>query len=210
MEEVAATSAPTIGVAEFLEKEPPEVTEAKALAKRYRLPFIDLLPPEQASPVDHDELAKLPVDMMLKNQFVPLKREGNNLHAAMADPTNLQLLDELENVLNIRIVPYVATAGAIDIILRKGDQTQRVLQEAASTFKISLVKETDQGEEVLDLDRLASDTDMSPIIKLVDTILYNAMESRSSDITSRHANATCRSSSASTVLCTQRSIRSTS
>src|SRR3954471_9515057 len=182
MEEVAATSAPTIGVAEFLEKEPPEVTEAKALAKRYRLPFIDLLPPEQASPVDHDELAKLPVDMMLKNQFVPLKREGNNLHAAMADPTNLQLLDELENVLNIRIVPYVATAGAIDIILRKGDQTQRVLQEAASTFKISLLKETDQGEEVLDLDRLASDTDMSPIIKLVDTVLYNAMESRASDI----------------------------
>jgi type IV pilus assembly protein PilB len=66
--------------------------------------------------------------------------------------------------------------------LRKGDATQRVLQEAASTFKISLVKETDQGEEVLDLDRLASDSDMSPIIKLVDTIVYNAMESRASDI----------------------------
>src|SRR3954471_22875426 len=182
MEEVAATSAPTIGVAEFLEKEPPEVTEAKALAKRYRLPFIDLLPPEQASPVDHDELAKLPVDMMLKNQFVPLKREGNNLHAAMADPTNLERLDELENVLNVRIVPYVATAGAVDVVLRKGDSTQRVLAEAASSFKISLVRETEQGEEVLDLDRLASDSDMSPIIKLVDTIIYNAMESRSSDI----------------------------
>ena len=57
-----------------------------------------------------------------------------------------------------------------------------MLQEAASRFKISLVKETEQGEEVLDLDRLASDTEMSPIIKLVDTILYNAMESRASDI----------------------------
>src|SRR6476660_1215894 len=162
--------------------EPPEVTEAKALAKRYRLPFIDLLPPEQPSPIDHDELAKIPVDLMLRNQFVPLRREGNNLHAAMADPTNIERLDELENVLNVRIVPYVATAGAIDVVLRKGDSTQRVLQEAASTFKISLVKETDQGDEVLDLDRLASDSDMSPIIKLVDTILYNAMESRSSDI----------------------------
>jgi type IV pilus assembly protein PilB len=82
----------------------------------------------------------------------------------------------------MRIVPYVATAGAIDVVLRNGDQTQRVLQEAASTFRISLVKETDQGEEVLDLDRLATDSDMSPIIKLVDTILYNAMESRASDI----------------------------
>ncbi len=175
-------AAPTIGVAEFLDKEPPEVTEAKELAHRYRLPFIDLLPPEQPSPVDVEELAKIPVDLMLRNQFVPLRREGSNLHAAMADPTNLERLEELENVLNMRIVPYVATAGAIDVVLRKGDSTQRVLQEAASTFKISLVKETEQGEEVLDLDRLASDTDMSPIIKLVDTILYNAMESRSSDI----------------------------
>ncbi len=174
-------SSPTVGVG-VLDKEPPEVTEAKKLAARYRLPFIDLLPPEQPSPVDHEELAKIPVDLMLHNLFVPLKREGRNLHAAMADPTNLQLLDELEHVLNMRIVPYVATAGAIDVVLRKGDQTQRVLQEAASTFKISLVKETEQGEEVLDLDRLASDSDMSPIIKLVDTILYNAMESRSSDI----------------------------
>ena len=177
---VTTDSAPVaVGV---LTHEPPEVSEAKALAKRYRLPFIDLLPPEQPSPVDHDELAKIPVDLMLRNQFVPLRREGNNLHAAMADPTNLERLDELENVLNIRIVPYVATAGAIDVVLRKGDSTQRVLAEAASSFKISLVRETEQGEEVLDLDRLASDSDMSPIIKLVDTILYNAMESRASDI----------------------------
>ncbi|HTH50528.1 MAG TPA: GspE/PulE family protein, partial [Pyrinomonadaceae bacterium] len=178
----AAVSAPTIEVDGILSNEPPEVTEAKALARRYRMPFIDLLPPEQASPVDHDELAKIPVELMLRNQFVPIRREGNNLHAAMADPTNLERLDELENVLNVRIVPYVATAGAIDVVLRKGDSTQRVLAEAASSFKISLVRETEQGEEVLDLDRLATDSDMSPIIKLVDTIIYNAMESRSSDI----------------------------
>jgi type IV pilus assembly protein PilB len=173
---------PTAAVTSFGDKEPPEMAEAKQLARRYRLPFIDLLPPDEASPVDHDELAKIPVDLMLRNQFVPLRRDGNSLHAAMADPTNLQLLDELENVLNVRIVPYVATAGAIDVVLRKGDSTQRVMAEAASTFKISLVKETEQGEEVLDLDKLASDTEMSPIIKLVDTILYNAMESRASDI----------------------------
>jgi type IV pilus assembly protein PilB len=146
------------------------------------MPYIDLLPPGETSPVDHAELSRIPVDLMLRNQFVPLKRVGNNLHAAMSDPTNLERLDELENVLNVRIVPYVATAGAIDVVLKKGDATQRVMAEAASSFKISLVKETDQGEEVLDLDRLANDSEMSPIIKLVDTIIYNAMESRASDI----------------------------
>src|SRR4029079_19522857 len=175
-------SSPKIELSQFLENEPPEVIEAMQLARRYRMPYIDLLPPDQESPIDYEELAKIPVEMMLRNQVVPLKREGRNLHAAMADPTNLDRLDELENALNIRIVPYVATAGAIDVVLRKGDATQRVLQEAASTFKISLVKETDQGDEVLDLDRLASDSEMSPIIKLVDTIIYKALESRASDV----------------------------
>lgn len=146
------------------------------------MPYVDLLPPDAPSPVDHEEIGRIPVDLMLRNQFVPLRRDGSDLHAAMADPTNLERLDELENVLNVRIVPYFSTAGAIDVVLRKGDATQRVMQEAASGFKISLVKETDQGDEVLDLDRLATDSDMSPIIKLVDTVIYNAMESRASDI----------------------------
>src|SRR6187200_623939 len=185
MNETVTTTEPTatkIEVANFVDKEPPEVVEAKALARRYRLPYIDLLPTDGESPIDFEELASIPVEMMLKNHFVPLRREGRDLHAAMADPTNLERLDELENALNVRIVPYIATQGAIDVVLKKGDATQRVLQEAASGFKISLVKETEQGEEVLDLDRLATDSDMSPIIKLVDTIVYNAMESRASDI----------------------------
>ncbi len=178
----ATVTIPKVEVASFLDNEPPEVKGAKALAVRYRLPYIDLLPPGKESPIDYEELARIPVELMLRNQFVPLKRDGKNLHVAMADPSNLERLDELENALNVRIMPYVATAGAIDVVLRKGDATQRVLQEAASTFKISLIKETEHGEEVLDLDRLAGDSDMSPIIKLVDTIVYNAMESRASDI----------------------------
>src|SRR5262249_34878206 len=127
-------------------------------------------------------LNEFPVDLMVRHQFVPLRRDGRRLHIAMADPTDLEKLDELANALGARIVPHVATGGAIDVVLRKGDATQRVLREAASGFRISLVRETEQGEEVLDLDRLATDSEMSPIIKLVDTVIYNAMESRASDI----------------------------
>jgi type IV pilus assembly protein PilB len=164
------------------DSDPPEVREARVLARRYRLPYVDLLPPEGDSPIDYELLNELPVDLMVRNQFVPLRREGKRLHVAMADPTDLEKLDELASALHARIVPHVATAGAIDVVLRKGDATQRVLQEAASGFRISLVKETESGEEVLDLDRLATDSEMSPIIKLVDTVIYNAMESRASDI----------------------------
>jgi type IV pilus assembly protein PilB len=164
------------------DSDPPEVREAKKLALRYRLPYIDLLPPEGESPIDYNLLAEIPVDLMLRHLFVPLRRDGRRLHIAMADPTDLERLDELSSALHARIQAHVATAGAIDVVLRKGDATQRVLQEATSNFRISLVKETETGEEILDLDRLATDSDMSPIIKLVDTIIFNAMESRASDI----------------------------
>ncbi|MBC7796481.1 MAG: type II/IV secretion system protein, partial [Pyrinomonadaceae bacterium] len=166
-----------------LETDPPEVRAAKQLALRYRLPYVDLLQTNGKSIVDPSLIAELPVDMMLKNHFVPLKKTDRTLHVAMADPTNLEKLDELGQVLRLRIVPHVSTAGAIEAVLKKGgDATQRVMNEAASNFKIALVRETDKGEEVLDLDKLANDNDMSPIIKLVDTIVYNAMESRASDI----------------------------
>jgi type IV pilus assembly protein PilB len=162
--------------------EPPEVRAAKELAYRYRLPFVDLLPRDKESPIAYDLFTEIPVELMLRHQFVPLKRDTKGLHIAMADPSDLERLDELSSALQTRIVPNVATAGAIEVVLRKGDTTQRVLQEAASGFRISLVRETEHGEEVLDLDRLATDSEMSPIIKLVDTIIYNAMESRASDI----------------------------
>src|SRR5574338_1430161 len=161
---------------------PPEMKAAMELARRYRLPFVDLLPPDRESPIDYELFAEVPVDLMVRHQFVPLKRDGKGLHIAMADPTDLERLDEISSMLRTRVIPYVATAGAVEVVLRKGDTTQRVLQEAASGFRISLVRETEHGEEVLDLDRLATDSEMSPIIKLVDTIIYNAMESRASDI----------------------------
>ena len=125
------------------DNDPPEVREARTLARRYRLPYVDLLPPDGDSPIDYALLGELPVDLMLRHQFVPLRREGKRLHLAMADPTDLERLDELASALHARIVPHVATAGAIDVVLRKGDATQRVLQEAASGFRISLVKETE-------------------------------------------------------------------
>ncbi len=160
----------------------PEVCEARDLARRYRYPYIDLSPSHQASPIQDEILNELPIELMLRYQFVPLRRDGKRLHVAIADPTDLQRLDELSSALQTRIVPYVTTAEAIELILRRGDATQRVLREAASDFRISLIKETENGEEVLDLDRLATDADMSPIVKLVDTIIFNALESRASDI----------------------------
>src|ERR1041385_5240362 len=56
--------------------EPPEVRQAKELARRYRLPFVNLLPQEGESPINYELLSEIPVDLMVRNQFVPLRREN--------------------------------------------------------------------------------------------------------------------------------------
>ena len=90
--------------------EPPEIRQARELASRYRLPFVNLLPQEGESPIDYSLLSELPVDLMVRHQFVPLRRENGKLHIAMADPTDLDLLDDLSGALRMRLVPHVATA----------------------------------------------------------------------------------------------------
>src|SRR5215470_12558313 len=155
-----------------------ERATAERLAARYRLNFIQL----ENFPVDYSLVQSLPVDLMLRNKFVPLSRENGHMVIAMADPSDLMLLDELRAQLRVSLKVEVATWSAIEAVLRKGDASQRVLQEATEGFRAALVKETEQGEEVLDLDRLSGDADMSPIIKLVDTIVFTALEKRASDI----------------------------
>jgi type II secretory ATPase GspE/PulE/Tfp pilus assembly ATPase PilB-like protein len=151
---------------------------AERMAARYRLRFIAL----EEERIDYELIQSLPIDLMLRNRFIPLRRENGHLVLAMADPSDLFLVDELKAQLRAPLRIEVATWTAIEAVLRKGDASQRVLQEATEGFRAALVKETDQGEEVLDLDRLSGDSEMSPIIKLVDTIVFTALEKRASDI----------------------------
>ncbi|MGE0101847.1 MAG: GspE/PulE family protein [Blastocatellales bacterium] len=155
-----------------------ERENAERMAARYRLNFVDL----ETQTVDYALVQSLPIDLMLRNRFVPLRRENGHMVIATADPSDLMLLDELRAQLRSALKVEVATWSAIEAVLRKGDASQRVLQEATEGFRAALVKETEQGEEVLDLDRLSGDADMSPIIKLVDTIVFTALEKRASDI----------------------------
>jgi type IV pilus assembly protein PilB len=81
-----------------------------------------------------------------------------------------------------RLKLAVATPSAIDSLLARGDASQRVLDETTEHLRVSLVKETEQGEEDLDLDRLTGDREISPIVKLIDSVVLTALERRASDI----------------------------
>src|SRR5438128_3381846 len=92
--------------------EPPEMRQAKELAQRYRLPFVNLLPPDGEAPIDYSLLSELPVDLMVRHQFVPLRRVNGKLHIAMADTTDLDRLDDLEGAIRIRLMAYISTTAA--------------------------------------------------------------------------------------------------
>ena len=182
--EIPADAVPANGNGQG-ERLPAEMTQeelaAREKARRYRLRYIDLKSEEPAYHLIHE----LPVELMVRHSFVPMKREGDLLYVAMADPTNLLIIDEIEAQLHCRLKPGVATVAAVEEALKRGDTAARMLQDATAGFRsdrLALVRETDQGEEVLDMDRLTGDDDMSPIIKLVYTVVLNALERRASDI----------------------------
>ena len=158
-----------------------EEVAAREKARRYRLRFVDLRTEEPAYNLIHE----LPVEMMVRHCFVPLGREGDILYVAMADPSNLEVIDEIEAQLHVRLRTSVSTQTAVEEALKRGDTAARILQDATAGFRtdrMALVRETENGEEVLDLERLTGDEEMSPIIKLVYTVVLNALERRASDI----------------------------
>src|SRR5262249_3016704 len=158
-----------------------EERAAREKARRYRLRFIDLKTEEPAYNLIHE----LPVELMVRHSFVPMNRQDDILYVAMADPTNLEVIDEIEAQLHLRLRPAVATQTAVEEALKRGDTAARILQDATAGFRtdrMALVRETEQGEEVLDLERLTGADEMSPIIKLVYTVVLNALERRASDI----------------------------
>ena len=155
-----------------------ETEQARALAARYRLEFVDL----RQVHIDHELFTAVPVDLMFRYNFVPLRAAGPTLEIALADPRNLNLIDELSILLGKRLKVKVATLSQIADLLKKTEQSQRVLEEVTEGFTLDVVADEENQEETLSIERLTADSDIAPVIKLVDTTIFNALERRASDI----------------------------
>ncbi len=154
---------------------------AQGLAERFQYDFIDL----KDVALDPDLVASLPSDLSIKYNLVPLERQENTLVVAVADPTDIDVLDKLELQLGCRLEIKIAAQSQIERLIERGAGSQRVLREASEDFKLQLIKETEKGDEVLSIDKLTADT--SPIIRLIDSTLFDALKKRASDI---HIEAT--------------------
>ena len=155
-----------------------EREQARRLAARYRCGFIDL----QEQRIDPDLFRTIPADLMFRYNFVPLVVHENTLVIVAADPSQVLLSDELPLLLGKKLAIRVATPRQISDLLKRTEQSQRVLEQATEAFTLQVSKEEEEGEETISGDRLTRDTTISPVVRLVETIIFTALERRASDI----------------------------
>ncbi len=153
-----------------------EVGHARRLAERYRLEFVEMADFH----LDNELFRSIPADLMLRYGFVPHRREGQTLVIVVSDPTDLPMIDELSVLLGTPLKVTVGAPSAIQAMLQKSESSQRVLEEATESFTLQILREDESGEENLSVERLTSD--ISPIIRLVDSTVYTAIQRRASDI----------------------------
>ena len=149
---------------------------AHALAEQFNMEYVDLA----SFKLDEELLNSLPPDALYRFHFAPLELTENWMVVAIADPTEVVKLDELELLFDRPLQIRVAAESAITALVKAGEGTRRVLREVSEDFMLQLVKETERGEEVLSVESISEDT--SPIIKLVNSTILDALHRRASDI----------------------------
>jgi type IV pilus assembly protein PilB len=155
-----------------------ETERAQMLARRYHAEFVDL----KNFKIQVELFKSVPVDMMFRYNFVPLEQSEGKLAIAVADPSKLMVIDEISGLLGARIVTRVATLSQITDLLKKNEQSQRVLDEASEGLAFDVLSSEENAEENISIEKLTNDDDISPIIRLVDTTIFTALERRASDI----------------------------
>src|SRR5580693_884412 len=156
-----------------------EIAHGQDLARRYRCEFVDL----KNFHIQHDLFRKIKVDYMFRYNFVPLEEHADGrLVIAMADPSQIMMIDEIGLLLGRRVVTKVASLSQINDVLKKSEQSQRVLEEAGENFALDVITEDENSDETISIEKLTGESDQSPIIRLVDTTIFTALQRRCSDI----------------------------
>src|SRR5665213_538182 len=155
-----------------------ERDRSRQIAERYRCPFVDL----NEARIDPELFRTIPAELMFRFNFVPLEARDNQLLIAVADPSQVLLSDELPLLLGKKLVIKVATSGQIRDSLKRTEQSQRVLEQATEAFTLQVVQDEDESSDGLFAERLTRDAAVSPVVRLVDTVIFTALERRASDV----------------------------
>src|SRR6202163_1393833 len=156
-----------------------ERERSRRLAERYRCPFVDLFERR----IDPELFRSIPAELMFRFNFVPMEAQGGALVIAVADPSQVLLSDELPLLLGKKLILKVATPTQISDLLKRTEQSQRVLDQATEAFTLTVVEEDEDSDSNISADSLSQqDSVVSPVVRLVDTVIFTALERRASDI----------------------------
>ncbi|GAC1688296.1 MAG: type IV-A pilus assembly ATPase PilB [Gemmatimonadaceae bacterium] len=160
-----------------------ETEVTKMLARQYRMPAVDLSKFE----VDPKIARLIPGDLATKHLVLPLKRDGRTLTVAMADPTNLSVLDDLKFITRYDIFPVIAgeftLRNSIEKYYESSDmQMQTLLKDIEETTDDGDVEVVEEREEEVTAAALAAAVDDAPVVKLINAILSDAVKRGASDI----------------------------
>jgi type IV pilus assembly protein PilB len=153
-----------------------EAAWAEALAEQYGLPF----EPLDGYRVEFERFATISVEVMRQFGFVPLDERAGILVVAIADPHDLRLVDHIDRIVGREFSVVVAPKSAIADALQASERNAQMVARVRDEFRPLLIRENEQGEEVLSADKIHKD--QSPVVQLVDTIILNALQKRASDI----------------------------
>jgi len=156
-----------------------EREKSRRLAERYRCGFVDLF--EQR--IDPELFRSIPAELMFRFNFVPMEAANGALVIAVADPSQVLLSDELPLLLGKKLILKVATPTQISDLLKRTEQSQRVLDQATEAFTLTVVEDDEDTDSNISADSLTGqDSAVSPVVRLVDTVIFTALERRASDI----------------------------
>jgi len=150
----------------------------RALSRQLNLPYLESLSEEM---VDKSLITRVPINFLLAHQLIPLREEGGIVRVAMANPLEVQPLDDLRLLLEREVSPVVSPP---DEIIRIANRSYGHAEGAAEAVLEGMEEEeaaeqvivADQAEDLLDI------ASKAPVIKLVNLILFEAAKARASDI----------------------------
>ncbi len=149
----------------------------KFIAKSFGRPAIDLDKIEIKP-----DLAKIPPDVLRKNMVLPVRRKGNVLTLAVADPYDINSLDEIAFISGCQVDVVIVSESQL---LRKLDELtsgEAHLDELMGEMGASDMEVVDTGGDEVDEHTLSAETEAAPVVKLVNLVLLDAIKRGASDI----------------------------
>lgn len=139
--------------------------------------------------VDAETLKLIPKDVSVKHQVLPVTRFEKTLTVAIADPTNVAALDDIKALVGLRLKPVLAAPGQLESAIKKyyGAEAEVSPPRSDSFEKITdevrmEIMSQDAMRHSQDLADLLEEANATPVIRLVNHILIEAIRRHSSDI----------------------------